>query len=150
MNSNMIKPGNVDKYIAGFPEHVQTLLQEVRMTVRKAAPDALEMISYGMPAFKLQGKPLVYFAAFKNHIGFYPTPNGIEEFEKELSVYKQGRGSVQFPLDKPLPLNLISRIVKFRSEKNIKKQETNLKKYQKTRNKSQKKFQKARNKFQKK
>lgn len=115
----MIKPVNVDDYISGFPEDIQSILQKVRTTIRKAAPDALEMISYGIPAFKFQGKPLVYFAAFKNHIGFYPTPGGIDEFEKELSVYKQGRGSVQFPLDKPMPLQLIGKIVKYRMKKNL-------------------------------
>ena len=117
MNSNTIKPTNVDEYIASFSKDIQSLLQEVRMTIRKAAPGALEMISYGIVAFKFHGKPLVYFAGFKNHIGFYPTPTGIEEFEKELSVYKQGKGSVQFPLDKPMPLKLISKIVKYRMNK---------------------------------
>ena len=117
MNSNTIKPTNVDEYIASFSKDIQSLLQEVRMTIRKAAPGALEMISYGIVAFKFHGKPLVYFAGFKNHIGFYPTPTGIEEFEKELSVYKQGKGSVQFPLDKPMPLKLIGKIVKYRMNK---------------------------------
>ena len=117
MNSNTIKPTNVDEYIASFSKDIQSLLQEVRMTIRKAAPEALEMISYGIPAFKFQGKPLVYFAAFKNHIGFYPTPTGIDEFEKELSVYKQGKGSVQFPIDKPMPLKLIDKIAKYRMNK---------------------------------
>ena len=117
MNRNTIKPTNVYEYIASFSKDIQSLLQEVRMTIRKAAPGALEMISYGIVAFKFHGKPLVYFAGFKNHIGFYPTPTGIEEFEKELSVYKQGKGSVQFPLDKPMPLKLISKIVKYRMNK---------------------------------
>jgi uncharacterized protein YdhG (YjbR/CyaY superfamily) len=119
MNSNTIKPANIDEYIASFSKDIQSLLQEVRMTIRKTAPDALEMISYGIPTFKFQGKPLVYFAAFKNHIGFYPTPTGIEEFEKELSVFRQGKGSVQFPLDKPMPLELIGKIVKYRVNKNL-------------------------------
>ena len=117
MKNEKIKHGNVDDYISDFPEAIQSVLEEIRDTIRKAAPDALEMISYGIPAFKFKGKPLVYFAAFKNHIGFYPTPTGVEEFEKELSVYKQGKGSVQFPLDKPMPLKLISKIVKFRMGK---------------------------------
>ena len=110
----------IDEYIATFPKNIQILLEEMRATIRKAAPDAEETISYAIPTFKLNGN-LVHFAAFKNHIGFYPTPNGIEEFEKELSVYKQGKGSVQFPLDKPLPLNLIIRIVEFRKKKNNEK-----------------------------
>jgi|SRR6185312_10292793 len=110
----------IDEYIAAFPKNIQTLLEQMRTTIRKAAPEAKEAISYGIPTFKLNGN-LVHFAAFKNHIGFYPTPSGIEEFEKKLSVYKQGKGSVQFPLDKPLPLNLIARIVKFRTKKNTEK-----------------------------
>lgn len=96
------------------------MLESIRITIRKAAPDATEAISYAIPTFKLNGN-LVHFAAFKNHIGFYPTPTGIEEFEKELSVYKQGKGSVQFPIDKPLPLDLISKIVKYRIRKNSEK-----------------------------
>ena len=117
MKNEKIKPGNVDDYISDFPEDIQSILQKIRTTIRKAAPEALEMISYGIPAFKFQGKPLVYFAAFKNHIGFYPTPTGIDEFEKELSVYKQGKGSVQFPIDKPMPLKLIDKIAKYRMNK---------------------------------
>jgi uncharacterized protein YdhG (YjbR/CyaY superfamily) len=117
MKNEMIKPSNVDDYISDFPEDIQSILEKIRTTIRKAAPGALEMISYGIPAFKFQGKPLAYFAAFKNHIGFYPTPTGIDEFEKELSVYKQGKGSVQFPIDKPMPLKLISKIAKYRMNK---------------------------------
>ncbi len=110
----------IDEYISSFPKDIQKMLEEIRSAIRKAAPDAVETISYGIPTFKLNGN-LVHFAAFKNHIGFYPTPNGIEEFEKELSVYKQGKGSVQFPLDKPLPLILITKIVKYRTKKNAEK-----------------------------
>jgi len=110
----------IDEYISSFPKDIQKVLEEIRSAIRKAAPDAVEAISYGIPTFKLNGN-LVHFAAFKNHIGFYPTPNGIEEFEKELSVYKQGKGSVQFPLDKPLPLTLITKIVKYRAKKNTEK-----------------------------
>jgi uncharacterized protein YdhG (YjbR/CyaY superfamily) len=117
MKNEKIKPSNVDDYISDFPEDIQSILQKIRTTIRKAAPGALEMISYGIPAFKFQGKPLAYFAAFKNHIGFYPTPTGIDEFEKELSVYKQGKGSVQFPIDKPMPLKLIEKIAKYRMNK---------------------------------
>lgn len=103
-------PPTVDEYITGFPPAVQTLLQQVRSAVRKAVPGTTEGISYGIPTIYLDGRHLVYFAAFKNHIGFYATPSGHEAFDKELSVYKQGKGSVQFPLGKPLPLDLIARI----------------------------------------
>lgn len=107
------KTNTIDEYIAGFPENVQEILQQIRMTIRKAAPDAVEAISYAMPTFKLNGN-LIHFAAFKNHIGLYPAPQGIEAFEKELSVYKGAKGSVQFPLDQPMPLALITKITKFR------------------------------------
>ena len=110
-----------DEYIVSFPKEVQQLMEQVRSTIKLAAPEAEETISYGMPAYKTNGKPLVYFAAFKNHIGFYATPTGHAEFAEELSKYKQGKGSVQFPLNKPIPLELISRIVKFRVEENTKK-----------------------------
>jgi len=111
----------VDDYIASFPSETQTILEQVRTTIKKAAPETQESISYAMPAYKFNGKPLVYFAGYKNHIGFYATPTGHEAFEKELSVYKQGKGSVQFPIDKPMPLDLIERITKFRVEENLKK-----------------------------
>ena len=111
---------NIDEYIATFPLATQIILQQVRSTIKQAAPAAEESISYAMPAFKLNGKPLVYFAGYKNHIGFYATPTGHEAFEKELSVYKQGKGSVQFPIDRPMPLDLIDRITKFRAEENKK------------------------------
>jgi uncharacterized protein YdhG (YjbR/CyaY superfamily) len=120
MESNSKAPATIDEYVANFPEDVQKKLQEIRGVIKDAAPEAKERISYKMPAFTLNGN-LVYFAAFKNHIGFYPIPSGIEEFKKELSVYKQGKGSVQFPLDKPLPLELIRRIVKFRVRENLEK-----------------------------
>ncbi len=107
---------SVDEYIRGFPDHVRVLLLQVRNTIIQAAPQAEECISYGMPAYKINGKPLVYFAGYKNHIGFYATPTGHKEFEKELAKYKQGKGSVQFPLDKPLPLTLIAQIVVFREK----------------------------------
>lgn len=105
---------NVDEYIGSFPVEVQELLKQVRKTIREAAPEAEESISYGMPAYKLFKKPLVYFAGFERHIGFYATPTGHSQFAKELSAYKHGKGSVQFPLDKPIPLDLISRITKFK------------------------------------
>lgn len=112
---------NIDSYIAGFPKEVQAILEQVRATIKKAAPEAEETISYGMPAFKLNGKPLVYYAGYKNHIGFYATPTGHAQFEKELSGYKQGKGSVQLPLDEPIPLDLIAEIVKFRVQENLAK-----------------------------
>ncbi len=118
MKSNQKAPTSIDEYIAGYPPDVQRILQKIRLTVRKAAPGAEEAISYQMPAFKLNGN-LVYFAGFKEHIGFYPVPTGIAKFKKELSVYKQGRGSVQFPLDKPIPYSLITKIVKFRVAENL-------------------------------
>ena len=111
---------NIDEYISGFPKNVQTLLQDVRTTIRKAAPLAEEVISYQMPAFKYHGM-LVFFAGYKNHIGFYPTSSGISAFKKELSAYKGAKGSVQFPIDSPMPLSLINKIVKFRVKENLEK-----------------------------
>ncbi|TLZ84417.1 MAG: hypothetical protein E6K03_02350 [Methanobacteriota archaeon] len=108
----------IDEYIEASPKDVQGILQRLRLTIRKAAPEAVETISYQMPTFKLNGKGLVYFAAFKNHIGLYPIPSGIEAFKKELSRYKQGKGSVQFPIDKPIPYDLVRRIVRFRAKEN--------------------------------
>ncbi|MDD2303993.1 MAG: DUF1801 domain-containing protein [Prolixibacteraceae bacterium] len=119
MNSNA--PITIDEYIAGFPVDIQLILDQVRSTIKQAAPDAEESICYGMPAYKAYGKPLVYFAAFKNHIGFYATPSGHAEFAKELSKYKQGKGSVQFPIDQPMPLTLIAQIVEFRVIENQEK-----------------------------
>ncbi len=114
------KPLSIDQYIAGFPENVQEVLEQVRATIRKAAPEATETISYAIPTFVLKGN-LVHFAAFKSHIGFYATPTGHAAFEEELAGFKQGKGSVQFPLDKPMPLDLISRIVKYRVAENAEK-----------------------------
>lgn len=111
-------PATIDEYIAGFPADIQELLEKVRATIHKAAPDATEAISYQMPTFKQNGN-LVHFAAFKSHIGFYPVPSGIEAFKQELSKYPQGKGSVQFPLDKPIPYALITKIVKFRVKENL-------------------------------
>src|SRR3954465_13216487 len=108
---------SIDAYIAGFPKDVQKLLQAVRTTISKAAPDAEEAIKYGIPTFVLNGN-LVHFGGFKKHIGFYPAPNGIEAFKKELSRYAGAKGSVQFPLDEPMPLPLIAKIVRFRVKKN--------------------------------
>jgi len=109
----------VDNYIKSFPENVQVILKKIRAIIKENAPGAVESLAYQMPAYKTDGKPLVYFAAFKNHIGFYATPTGHSAFAKELSMYKQGKGSVQFPFDKPIPYELISRIVKFRVHENM-------------------------------
>jgi len=120
MDSKKSGINSIDEYIATFPKDIQKILQELRATIKAAAPKAEEKISYQMPTFFLNGN-LVHFAAFKKHIGFYPTPSGIEAFQKELSVYDGAKGSVQFPIDEPMPLKLISRIVKFRAAENIKK-----------------------------
>jgi len=116
----MNKPTDIDAYISDFPESTQKLLQEVRSIVKQAAPVAAEVISYGMPAFRQDGM-LVYFAAFKNHIGFYPIPSGIAAFKEDLSAFECTKGSVHFPLDKPLPAELITRIVTFRLSENRQK-----------------------------
>lgn len=108
----------VDEYIAFFPNNLQIKLQELRQTIRESAPDAEEVISYGMPAYRLSGI-LVYFAAFKNHIGFYPTSSGVEAFREELSDYETSKGTIRFPLNKPIPLELVTKIVKFRVDENM-------------------------------
>ena len=115
----MKKPKDIDDYIDSFTAETQKILEQLRATVTKAAPEAAETISYGIPTFKLNNTNLIHFAAFKNHIGFYATPSGHEAFQKELSAYKKGKGSVQFPIDKSLPLQLITKIVKFRVKENI-------------------------------
>jgi len=114
------KPTTVDAYIANFPEEVQILLAQVRSTVKQAAPDAEERISYAMPGYYLNGH-LVFFATFKNHVGFYATPTGHEAFAEELAKYKQGKGSVQFPLNQPMPFDLIKRIVEFKVKEQMEK-----------------------------
>lgn len=108
-------PATIDDYVSGFPRTVQVLLRKVRLTIEKAAPDAQAAISYGIPTFVRNGKKLVWFGAFTSHIGFYPGVAAIAAFRKELSGYKTAKGSVQFPFDEPLPLDLIARIVKFRT-----------------------------------
>ncbi len=108
------KFASIEEYINSFPELVQSLLMQMHDVIKQHAQGATESIAYGMPAFKLRGKPLVYFAGYEKHIGFYATPNGHEAFAQQLSGYKQGKGSVQFPIDKPLPLQLIAQIVEFR------------------------------------
>lgn len=108
---------DIDEFIAGYPENIQKILKKIRATIRKAAPQAKETINYGIPTFTLNGN-LVHFSAFKKHIGFYPTPSGIEKFKRELSAYERAKGSVKFPLDKPIPYDLITKIVKFRVKEN--------------------------------
>jgi uncharacterized protein YdhG (YjbR/CyaY superfamily) len=120
MKTKKSAPTTIDEYIAGFPPDVQEILQKIRAIIRKAAPGAEETIKYQMPTFVLHGN-LVHFAAFKNHIGFYPVPTGIEAFKRELSAYEGGKGSVQFPLDQPIPYGLIGKIVKFRVKENLAK-----------------------------
>lgn len=110
----------VDEYINTFPENVQDFLKKIRTTILDSAPKATEQMSYGMPAYKTNNKPLVYFGAFSKHIGFYATPSGHKEFEEQLSTYTQGKGSVQFPYKKPIPYELIAQIVKFRVSQNLK------------------------------
>ncbi len=114
----MESPKTIDEYISVFPKDIQEILKKIRATIQKAAPGAEETINYQMPTFTLKGN-LVHFAAFKNHIGFYPTPTGIEKFKKELSTYKGAKGSVQFPLDQPIPYSLIGKIVTFRVKENL-------------------------------
>ena len=122
MRSDQTTPRTIDEYIAGFPPGVQEILEKIRMTIREAAPDAEETIKYQIPTFTLKGN-LVHFAAFKKHIGFYPEPTGMEAFKDELSVYEGAKGSVQFPLDQPIPYDLISRIVAFRVKENLERAE---------------------------
>jgi uncharacterized protein YdhG (YjbR/CyaY superfamily) len=117
-------PKNFDDYADRFPKDLQRLLKKMRLAIKKAAPQAKETISYGIPAFTLNGM-LVWFAAFKNHIGLYPRASAIAAFKKELSPYKKAKGSVQFPLDQPLPLALVSRMVKFRVKQNLSKRKKN-------------------------
>ena len=114
------KSKEIDKFIAGFPKEVREILEKIRETIRGAAPEAEETINYGIPTFTLGGN-LVHYSAFKNHIGFYPTPSGVEKFKKELSAYEMAKGSVKFPLDQPIPYGLIQRIVEFRVKENLEK-----------------------------
>ena len=120
MKTDQSQPKTIDKHIGDFPPKVQRILQRIRRTIRKAAPDAQETIKYGIPTFTLKGN-LVHFAGFKNHIGFYPDPRGIEEFKKETAAYQSGKGTLQFPLDKPIPYDLITKIVKFRVKQQLEK-----------------------------
>src|SRR5262245_22523868 len=118
MRTKQAAPQSIDEYIAGFPKDVQENLEKIRKTIRRAAPDAAETISYKMPAFTLKGY-LIYFAAYKKHIGLYPAPRGNEKFKEELAAYGGGKGTVRFPLDEPIPFDLITRIVKFRAKKTL-------------------------------
>ena len=118
MQTSKSTPKDIDEYIAGFPKNVQAVLKKIRTTIKRAAPDAEEAIKYQMPTFTLYGN-LVHFAAFKKHIGFYPVPRGSETFKDELSAYEGEKSTARFPLDKPIPLDLIARIVKFRVTKNL-------------------------------
>ena len=127
MKTDEATPQDIDEYIASFPKDTQEILEKVRTTIRQAAPDAEETIKYQIPTFTLKGN-LVHFGAFKKHIGFYPTPTGTEEFKNELSVYEGAKGSVRFPLDKPIPFDLISRIVEFREKENLERAEAKGKK----------------------
>ena len=118
MKASESKPDTIDHYISTFPEGTQKMLEQMRTTIKKAIPKATEVISYGMPAFKLH-TVLVYFAGYKNHIGFYPTSSGIREFQDEIAAYKNSKGAVQFPLDKPLPVKLIKEITLFRAKEDM-------------------------------
>lgn len=129
MRTEKKAPKNIDEYIAGFSPDVQEILEKTRTTIREAAPDAEERISYQLPTFALKGN-LVHFGAFKKHIGFYPTSTGIEAFKNELSDYESAKGSIKFPLDKPIPFDLISEIVKFRVRENLERAEAKLRRHQ--------------------
>jgi uncharacterized protein YdhG (YjbR/CyaY superfamily) len=123
MENNKVGFTSIDEYIATFPEDIQKILEALRATIKTAAPEATEKISYQMPTFYLKGN-LVHFAAYKHHIGFYPAPRGIEAFKDELARYESSKGAIRFPIGEPLPLDLISRIVKFRVAENLKNAET--------------------------
>ena len=122
-----IKTGEIDQYISTFPIETQMLMEKLREIIKKAAPKAEEVISYKMPAFKQNGV-LVYFAGYKNHIGFYPTGSGIRAFQEEIAGYKNSKGAVQFPLDKPLPVGLITKMVKYRVKEDQEKAKAKAKK----------------------
>jgi uncharacterized protein YdhG (YjbR/CyaY superfamily) len=111
----------IDEYIATFPKSIQSILEELRHVIRDSAPDVAEMISYGIPTFDLNKRHLVHFAAYKNHIGFYPTSSGIMAFKRELSSFKTSKGTVQFPIDKPIPFDLVKKMVRFRVKENLSK-----------------------------
>jgi len=118
MGTDQGTPRTIDEYIAGFPKDVQEILEKIRATIRTAAPGAGETIKYQIPTFTLEGN-LVHFGAYKKHIGFYPAPTGIEKFKSELAVYGRSKGTIQFPLDQPIPYDLIEKIVRFRVKENL-------------------------------
>lgn len=118
MSTDPSAPKTIDAYIAAFPQDVQAILEQIRRTIREAAPDAQETISYGMPTFTLNGRYLIYFAAYKKHIGLYPAPLGVAEFHEAVSWYGAGKGTMKFPLDQPMPLDLIRSVVRFRLKEN--------------------------------
>ncbi|HEX5167834.1 MAG TPA: DUF1801 domain-containing protein [Cyclobacteriaceae bacterium] len=116
------KPKDIDEYIARFPLDTQEILEQIRVTIKKVVPEAEETISYGIPTFNLNGTYLIYFAAYKNHIGFYPVPGTLEKIDKDFASFKtSGKGTIQFPLNKPMPLNLITKLVNFRVKENLEK-----------------------------
>jgi uncharacterized protein YdhG (YjbR/CyaY superfamily) len=119
LNTEDTAPRNIDEYIAAFPSDVQDILQKVRTTIKEAAPDAQETISYQIPTFTLKGKYLIYFAGYKKHLSLYPAPIGVDEFKSELAPYESGKGTAKFPLAKAIPFDLISRIVKYRITANL-------------------------------
>ncbi len=127
MKATSTKFKTVDEYLSALPANTKAILKEVRKTIRQAAPQAEELISYNMPAFRLNGM-LVYYAAWKDHVGFYPVSSAIKAFQKELSDYKTSKGAIQFPIDRPIPFGLITKIVKFRVKENLEKAKARLKK----------------------
>ena len=127
MDATSTKFRTVDEYLAGFPPSTKKMMQELRTAIKQAAPEAEEVISYNMPAYKLKGV-LVYFAGYKGHIGFYPLPSAIEAFKKELAAYEQSKGTVRFPLDEPLPVKIVTKLVKFRVKENLEKDDLKSKK----------------------
>lgn len=127
MISKKDKIQTIDEYICTFPDNIQKILEKIRQAIKDAAPDAEETISYQIPTFKFHGN-LVHFGAFKNHIGFYPTPDGLEKFKKEFSVFKSSKGAVQFPIDKPIPLQLVGKVVRYRVKENLERAKTKKKK----------------------
>ncbi|RPJ59811.1 MAG: hypothetical protein EHM23_12795 [Acidobacteria bacterium] len=130
MRTKQAAPSDIDDYIAGFPPEVQEILEKIRSTIRKTVPDAVETISYQIPTFKLNGRYLVYFAGFKNHVSVYPAPGGDDELQEEMAPYRSGKGTVKFPIDKPIPFGLIRKIVKFWVKENLRRAEARAKKKQ--------------------
>jgi len=121
MSTNQSAPTTIDAYVATFPLEVQALLQQIRQVIHEAVPNLGEAISYGMPSFTLNGQYLLYFAAYKKHIGLYPAPTGVEEFQEAVALYGGGKGTLKFPLDKPIPFDLIHRVVRFRAKEQAEK-----------------------------